>query len=259
VRAIGLHGDVVVITSQVWQTTCVAVRSGDEGFVIDSPVLPEELEVLPAMLEQAQFPVSALLATHGDWDHLLGRSAFPELSLGVAESTATRLAREPGAAQRELRDFDDEWHIVRPRPLSIPTPQALPVPGKCGIGQHDLELHPAEGHTVDGMAIVVPWAQVLVVGDYLSPVEIPMISPGGSIDAYAATLERLEPLVSDARMVVPGHGAVQPRDQALAILEADRAYLEDLRQRGAEAELPEGRRSPSQQRVHAENVERLDG
>ena len=59
-----------------------AIRSGEEGFVVDSPLFPDELEVLPAVLEQAGFPVSGLLATHGDWDHLLGRLAFPGAALG---------------------------------------------------------------------------------------------------------------------------------------------------------------------------------
>jgi len=81
-RALAVHEDVIVVVSGVWQTTCAAVRSGDEGFVIDSPILPDELDALPALLEQAGFPVSGLLATHGDWDHLLGKLAFPERSLG---------------------------------------------------------------------------------------------------------------------------------------------------------------------------------
>ena len=85
-RALAVHPDVIVVVSGVWQTTCTAVRSGDEGFLIDSPVLPEELEALPAVLEQAGFPISGLLATHGDWDHLLGKLAFPESSLGVGEA-----------------------------------------------------------------------------------------------------------------------------------------------------------------------------
>jgi glyoxylase-like metal-dependent hydrolase (beta-lactamase superfamily II) len=77
VRAVTLHPDVLVVTSRVWQTNCTAIRSGDEGFVIDSPLFPDELELLPAVLEQAGFPVSGLLATHRDWDHVLGRMAFP--------------------------------------------------------------------------------------------------------------------------------------------------------------------------------------
>ncbi|MDQ3850222.1 MAG: MBL fold metallo-hydrolase, partial [Actinomycetota bacterium] len=92
-RVVSLHPDVLVATSRVWQTTCTIVRCGEECFVIDSPVLPDELDVLPALLEQARFPApSGLLATHGDWDHLLGRLAFPGAALGVGETTAARLA-----------------------------------------------------------------------------------------------------------------------------------------------------------------------
>src|SRR3954462_1147175 len=127
-RAVGVHEDVLVVTSQVWRTTCTALRAGGEGFLVDSPVLPAELEALPALLEQAGFPVSGLLATHGDWDHLLGRLAFPGAALGCAETTAARLPGEPGGPQRELRAFDDEHYVQRPRPLSLGQVQALPVP-----------------------------------------------------------------------------------------------------------------------------------
>ncbi len=160
-KAVGLHPDVVVVTSRFWQTTCTLVRSGEEAFCIDSPVLPDELELLPAIASQAEFRVVGCVATHADWDHLLGRYAFPEAPLGVSESTALRLRNEPGAAQRELRDFDEEHYVERPAPLSLPGAQALPVPGHCSLGERELELHPADGHTVDGMALWVPWASVL--------------------------------------------------------------------------------------------------
>lgn len=237
-------------TSQVWQTTCTIVRSGDEGFVVDSPVYPDELEVLPAVVQQAAFAFSGLLATHGDWDHLLGRLAFPEAALGCAETTAARLTGEPGAAARELRSFDERHYVRRPRPLSLGQLQALPVPGRVGIGERELELHPADGHTADGMAIWVPWARVLICGDYLSPVEIPMVSEGGSREAYLATLARLRPLVEQAEHVVPGHGAVLDAERALAVLQEDVAYLETL-------ELPARRRDAEQKRIHKENVKRM--
>jgi glyoxylase-like metal-dependent hydrolase (beta-lactamase superfamily II) len=252
VRAVGLHADVVVATSRVYQTTCTLVRSGSEAFCIDSPVLPDELEILPAVAEQSGFTVVGLLATHADWDHLLGRYAFPEAPLGCAETTAARLVNEPGAAQRELREFDDEHYIERPRPLSLPSAQRLPVPGKLEVGDRELELQPADGHTVDGMAVWIPWARVLVCGDYLSPVEIPML---GSASAYLATLARLEPLVEQADHVVPGHGAAIDGTRAAAILREDRAYLEGL-QRG-DAKLPLARRTAAQRRIHERNATRV--
>ena len=191
-----------------------------ETFVIDSPVLPEELETLPALLAQAHFPEpSGLLATHGDWDHLLGRLAFPGVALGCAESTAERLRASPGEAQRDLREFDRDLLIERPRPLALGSVQALPVPGRCGIGDHELELHRADGHTVDGMAVWIPWARVLVAGDYLSTVEPPTLNDGGDRDVYLATLERLRPLIASAERIVPGHGPVLDSARALEVLQ----------------------------------------
>jgi len=254
VRVVAVAPDVLVATSAYWQTTCTIVRRGDEGFVIDSPVLPDELDALPAVVEQAGFPFTGLLATHGDWDHLLGRMAWPDAALGVAESTAQRLRAEPGAAARELREFDDQNYIVRPRPLQLGAVQELPVPGRCEVGDAELELHPTGGHTVDGMAIVVPWAGVLVLGDHLSPVEIPWISDGGSREVYLDTLARLEPLVAAAETVVPGHGGPITPERALALLAEDREYLEAL---PGGAKLPEGRRDQAQAKIHSENVFRL--
>ena len=229
-RAVSLHRDVLVATSAVLQVNCVIVRGPveDEGetFVIDSPVLPDELETLPALLAQAHFPEpSGLLATHGDWDHLLGRLAFPGVALGCAESTAERLRASPGEVQRDLREFDRDLLIERPRPLALGSVQALPVPGRCGIGDHELELHPADGHTVDGMAIWIPWARVLVAGDYLSTAEPPDVGEDGSVEAYLETLARLRPLVASAAHVVPGHGPVLDSVRALAVLEENVAAL----------------------------------
>jgi glyoxylase-like metal-dependent hydrolase (beta-lactamase superfamily II) len=259
VKAVGLHADVFVITSRIWQTTCTLVKSGSEAFCIDSPVLPDELEVLPAIAEQAGFEVVGCVVTHADWDHLLGRYAFPDAPLGLAESSAARLRGEPGAAQRELRDFDEEHYVERPGPLRLPGGQALPVPGHCALGERELELHPADGHTVDGMALWIPWASVLVCGDYLSVLEIPWLSASGSASAYLATLDRLQPLVAHAAHVVPGHGPVLDSAGALAVLEEDRAYLRSLVERGADAVLPPARRNGATRKMHLDNVARVTG
>lgn len=240
-RVVSLHPDVLVATSAIWQTNCTIVRGmgpGREGemsaedasgetFVIDSPVLPEELEALPSLLAQARFPpLSGLLATHADWDHLLGRLAFPDAALGCARSTCERLAAAPGAVQRELRAFDRQFHIERPRPLMLGSIQALTVPGRCEIGEQELELHPAEGHTEDGMAVWVPWAQVLVAGDYLSTVEHPQVGENSSAATYVDTLGRLRPLVAAAQHVIPGHGPVLDAERALGVLEDNLAFLD---------------------------------
>jgi glyoxylase-like metal-dependent hydrolase (beta-lactamase superfamily II) len=283
-RAVSLHGDVIVVTSRLLHANCTIIRGSftdasaaesvgespgplrvippgassrpaAETFVLDSPILPDELDLLASLLAQAGFPEpSGLLATHADWDHLLGPLAFPGTPLGCAESSAARLAAEPGAAQRSLREFDEGLYISRERPLALGAPQALPVPGHLGVGDRELELHLAEGHTGDGMAVWVPWARVLAVGDYLSAIEIPLLGDGASVEAYLQTLQRLGPLVERAEHVVPGHGPVIGSGRALEVLEEDLAYLLALAREGAAAELPPGRRSREQRRLHAANA-----
>ena len=256
-RVLALHQDVIVAISRIYQTTCTLVRRGDEAFVVDSPILPDELELLATVASQSGFPVAGLLATHHDWDHLLGRFAFADAPLGVAESTAHVLRRDPGGVQRELRAFDDEHYVTRPAPLALGSWQALPVPGRCGLGTDELELHETRGHTEDGMAIAVPWADALLVGDHLSPVEIPMVGDfGGALEHYLLTLERLEPLVESAAWVVPGHGEPLDGERALAILREDRAYLQALREQGRAAPLPLARRTGAQREIHETNAAR---
>ncbi|HEV7528830.1 MAG TPA: MBL fold metallo-hydrolase [Solirubrobacteraceae bacterium] len=289
-RAVSLHRDVIVVTSQLFQAHCTIVRApgGEEAFAIDSPVLPEELELLASLVQQAGFPEpQGLLATHADWDHVLAPLAFREAALGCAESSVERLRAEPGAAQRALRRFDEELHVERRAPLSLGSVQALAVPGRCSIGDAELELHPTAGHTADGMAICIPWARVLVAGDYLSPIELPVLGEakaygvgeadgeakadgvgeangeakanfvGDTLGAYVATLERLRPLVEVAEQIVPGHGPVLDGAAALRVLDEDVAYLQELRERGAEAALPPQRRSQVQRELHAQNIARV--
>jgi len=260
VQVVALHPGVIVVRSTKWQTTSTVLHQGEETFVVDSPVFPDELDAMSGILAQAGWGLSGLLATHGDWDHLLGRLAFPEASLGVAETTAARLRAEPGVAQRRLREVDEDDYVQRPAPLSLGQVQALPVPGRLELGEEEIELIPADGHTEDGMAVWAPFARVLVPGDYLSPVEIPMISTGGSASAYVATLERLAPHVADADWVVPGHGAPIDGQRAAAILREDLAYVEALAAgAGDEAPLPLARRDRVQKGIHARNVAGLAG
>ena len=244
----------MVVTSRLWQITATAIRAGEEAMLIDSPYFPDELELLPELLRQAGFEIDALLATHADYDHLLGRLAFPGLALGVGEPTLLRLRAEPGAAQRELRDADDRHYVSRPHPLALGQVQSLPVPGRLEVGDEELELHPADGHTLDGTAVLARFAGVLVCGDYLSDVEIPAINPGGSIDAYRSTLGRLRPLVETVETVVPGHGSPQDRDGALRILDEDLAYLDALERGEERPKLPAGRDNAYQRDLHAENL-----
>jgi hypothetical protein len=53
---------------------------------------------------------------------------------------------------------------------------------------------------------------------------------------------------------VPGHGPLLDGDLARRVLDEDTLYLSSLREHGADAKLPDGRRSAAQRRVHAANA-----
>ena len=173
-----LDADVLVFVSDVWQTTCTAVRAADEGFVIDSPVYPEELRALPEVLEQAGFPVSGLLATHGDWDHLLGRLAFPGAVARVAESTSRGWPQSPERRSASCASSTPSTTSTRRRAAG-----ARRDPVAAGAGQPRARTQRASssctrpaGTPPTASAYWLPWLRVLVCGDYLSPVEIPMLT-----------------------------------------------------------------------------------
>ena len=253
-KAIAVHPDAIVVTSRIWQTNAIALRSGGEVMLIDSPYFPDELEAMPALLSQAGFTPNALFATHADYDHVLARYAFPELTLGVGEPTMVRIRTEPGAVQRELRDEDARNYVQRPGPLTLGNLQSLPVPGYLELGQIEIELHPADGHTSDGTALLAEFAGLLAPGDYLSNLEIPWLSPSGSLGDYRATLARLAPLVERAETVVPGHGGPHTREAALRLLDEDLEYLDALERGEERPKLPQARDSARQREIHVENL-----
>ncbi|MDO9354958.1 MAG: hypothetical protein Q7T55_14770, partial [Solirubrobacteraceae bacterium] len=156
-----------------------------------------------------------------------------------------------GEPQRRLREFDQDWYVERPLPLALGELQPLPVPGRLDLGEQQVDVHDGSGHTGDGLILWLPWARTLVVGDYLSPLELPSWDEHGSREAYRHALDRLAHLVPEARWVVVGHGGAIGSDEALAVLDEDRDYL------GGGEPPTRGARAKTREQ-HAENLAAWD-
>ena len=86
-----------------------------------------------------------------------------------------------------------------------------------------------DGHAPGHAALLING--VLVAGDMLSDVEIPLLDLNGTADPiadYLAALDKFHEISRDVRVVVPGHGAVGTADQLLNRISQDRAYLTAL-------------------------------
>jgi glyoxylase-like metal-dependent hydrolase (beta-lactamase superfamily II) len=118
--------------------------------------------------------------------------------------------------------------------------KALAVGVAHQVGPFSVETIALRGHTPDGTAYRIRELDVLIAGDYLSSAEFPFAT---TTSEYRATLTSLIDLLrtDPPGHVVPGHGPALTAPEAIAIAEADLAYLHALRAAVAAAAGDRGR------------------
>lgn len=215
-----------VLTSGIWQTTTTIVSAGRGCFVVDPAYFPRELEEISRRARELG-GAQAVVFTHGHWDHVMGHTALPGAPVWVSQVLADGIASaDPRVAGylEDAREFDSRWYVPRPEGHRWPTAlrgirddEVLEVTGTSARALH------LPGHSPEGLGLVIE--DVLLVGDYLSPCEIPFIDDPG---AYRQTLIRLVDLLRDLREVVPGHGPRLTATEAIAIAAGDLAYVDQL-------------------------------
>jgi hydroxyacylglutathione hydrolase len=205
--------------SALWQTASLLLVADGEAVAVDPCITRAEVEAIAARAR-----VTYVLATHADWDHVCGIAAFPEAVAAMGAQTA-ELVAGGGPARviaRRAREYDIEV-AGAPRVDRVLTPDAAHP-----VGPFTVEVLALPGHTPDGVGYRVRSVDLLAVGDYLSAVEFPFAS---STADYRTTLGKLIDLLrhDPPAQVVPGHGPALTASEALAIAEADLAYLHALR------------------------------
>jgi glyoxylase-like metal-dependent hydrolase (beta-lactamase superfamily II) len=89
-----------------------------------------------------------------------------------------------------------------------------------------------QAHAPGHAALLIEERGVLVAGDMLSDVLIPMLDLNDTADPiedYLAALRLLEGAAGDADALVPGHGSIGGADQVHARIDQDRMYVHALR------------------------------
>ena len=231
--------------SALWQTSSLLLSDEGETVLVDPGVSADEVSRIAARSRELGADVVHVLATHADWDHVCGFAAFPAATAVVSEATATRL-RDPDRVPTRERAAASGVEIAgEPR-----VDRTFPAGTALQAGPFLFETLALPGHTFDGTAFRCREPDLLAVGDHLSTIEFPFVT---STAAYRATLAALLDLLrrDPPERVVPGHGPELSASSAIAIAEADLAYLwelhdavavsatrEDARTAGNAVELP---------------------
>ena len=209
----------------VW-SNAIAVR-GDEGLILVDPGIDgADLTELADDVDRLDIPVVAGFSTHLHWDHLLWHSRFGDVPRYATKANADGVVgvRDRAQAMAEQSASGIPLELIG---LLTPLPaDGGPVPGE--IVEH-------EAHAIGHAAVLLADRGVLLAGDMLSDVLIPMLDPRrpDQVAAYETALDRLGEAVEHVDVVVPGHGAVAEGSEVAARLAADRAYIDALR-RGVE-------------------------
>ncbi|WP_236542631.1 MBL fold metallo-hydrolase [Spiractinospora alimapuensis] len=222
--------------SELLQNNTVVVRGRDGVLLIDPGITGEEMTCLTNDLGALGQPVVAGFATHPDWDHVLWHPRLgdaPRYGTARCAGVLRELRSEPGWRARATEGLPPE--IADEVPLDLfGLIAALPAGTTLfpwdGPRVRMIE-HPA--HAPGHAALLIEGSGVLVAGDMLSDVFVPMLGDftdtGDPVEDYLLGLRRLEEVAGGVDIVVPGHGSVGGAEQVHARLEQDRAYVHALR------------------------------
>jgi glyoxylase-like metal-dependent hydrolase (beta-lactamase superfamily II) len=227
---------VLIHESAFCQSNAIVVHGRAGVLVIDPGVQGHEMACLAHDLSDSGQTVVAGFSTHPHWDHLLWHPSLGSAPrYGTARCAATVRDRLPDArAKARVAETMIPADIAEQVPLDLlglitglPAETAqIPWDGpQVRIVEH--QAH-APGHA----ALLIEEHGVLVAGDMLSDVLIPLLNLNGTADPiedYLAALRLLEDVAGDVDVVIPGHGSTGGADQVRARIAQDRAYVQDLR------------------------------
>ena len=218
--------------SEFIESNAVVVQGTAGVLLIDPGITADELVAIADDIRSMGQPVVAGFSTHPHWDHLLWHA-----ELGDAPRYGT--ARGAAAIRAFLSGADWQEDIAGELPPEIEVPldllgliTGLPAEAtRFPWDGPDVRIIEHQAHAPGHAALLIEERRVLVVGDLLSDVLIPMLdgSAADPIGDYLISLRLLEGAADDVDVFIPGHGAVDGAHQLRVRIDRDRAYVQALR------------------------------
>jgi len=213
--------------SELFQSNAVIVRGERGVLLVDPGIDGDDLAELADDIAGLGETVVAGFSTHPHWDHVLCHARFGEVPrYGTAQGA--KVARE------RIDDARDKAARFAGVPLDLvgaltPLPAATQYLSWSGPAVRIIEHRAhAPGHA----ALLIEHGGVLVAGDMLSDIEIPLLdlSSADPQGDYLAALDMFDGAVADVAVVVPGHGSIGLGAEVGRRIDVDRGYVDALRE-----------------------------
>ncbi len=226
---------VLVHQSELLQNNAAVVQGRAGVLLVDPGIQGSEMACLANDLRESGQPVAAGFSTHPDWDHVLWYAEF-----GEAPRYGT--ARCADSMRDLLSNANWKAQVAEALPPEIAEEVPLDLFGLISGLPAGTEQIPWDGprvriiehpaHAPGHAALFIEERGVLVAGDMLSDVFIPMLDLNDTADPiedYLIGLRLLEGVADDVDVLIPGHGSVGGAEQLRERIDQDRAYVEALR------------------------------
>ena len=247
-RLVEVAPEVWVAHSRRYATTSTVILDGHGGaLVIDPAWDADELAAIPADLAALGVRAVAGLSTHQHYDHVLWHPDLGDVPRWSSPGTVRETVENREAVVAPLiGDIPDELVDLAAR--------LTPIEGEVLAWSGPVaRIHVHHAHAPHHLALELPELGVLIAGDMLSDIEIPMPDDRDTdLVTYRTGLESLAAVVRRSRLLVPGHGTVSV--DPTARLDADLRYLDDLEAHGSSEDVRI--QLPGMPELHLQNVQR---
>ncbi|WP_166350873.1 MBL fold metallo-hydrolase [Phytoactinopolyspora limicola] len=223
---------VLIHQSEFVQSNAVVVQGRAGVLLVDPGVQGHEMTCLVNDLADMGQTVVVGFSTHPDWDHLLWHA-----ELGSAPRYGTARCADTVRTYRSDPQWKDQIadHLP-PDAEQVPLDLLGLITGlpaettRIPWDGPDVQIIEHQAHAPGHAALLIEESGVLVAGDMLSDVLVPMLDLDATdpIGDYLAALRLFEGVAGNVDVLVPGHGSVGGASQLRTRIDQDRVYVQAL-------------------------------
>jgi cyclase len=193
---------------------------GKDGvIVVDAKTTPDSAkQVLAEIAKLTDKPVTTVIITHSDGDHVNGLAAYPTgLTIISQENCKKEMVASAGSRGAAPQD-----HLPT---KTVSMKESLTIKGvKINL------MHVAPAHTSGDLVVYLPAQKIMFAGDIIAtnqPYTLSHAEKNGTSEGWIKTVQAMVKL--DATGIVPGHGDLQTKADVQARLSKVEAREEEIK------------------------------